>query len=140
MATAASITPVANTKILHIALWVVQLGLALFFGMVGLMKTTTPIATLAQQMPWVADAPALIRFIGISELAGAIGLVLPAATRIKPGLTSLAALGLVVIMVLAAIFHLVRGELPAIATNFVIGATAAFVAWGRSKRAPIVAR
>jgi len=52
----------------------------------------------------------LVRFIGVSELAGALGLILPAATRIRPGLTPLAALGLSTIMALAMLFHLVRGE------------------------------
>lgn len=125
---------------MNVVLWIVQVLLALLFGFAGVTKTFTPIAELAQQMPWVADQPGLIRFIGISELLGAIGLVLPAATRIKPGLTPLAAAGLAVIMVLAAGFHAMRGEWSSIGTNAVILALALFVVWGRTKRAPIAPR
>jgi putative oxidoreductase len=125
---------------MNIALWIVQLLLALLFGFAGATKTFTPIDQLAQQMPWVAEQPGLIRFIGISELLGALGLILPAATRIKPGLTALAAVGLAVIMVLAVGFHAMRGEWSSIATNVVILAFALFVAWGRTKRAPIPPR
>lgn len=82
----------------------------------------------------------LARFIGFAELAGAIGLVLPAATRVKPWLTPLAALGLAVIMVLATAFHRIRGEADLIAFNFVPAFLAAFVAWGRWTRAPIAPR
>jgi putative oxidoreductase len=124
-----------------IALWIVQLLLAAAFGMAGFMKATAPMADLAASMGWPADLPpALVRFIGVSELAGAIGLVLPALTRIKPALTPLAAAGLVVVMALAALFHVVRGEFSAIPINFVLGALAAWVAWGRTSRVPIAPR
>ena len=125
---------------MNVALWIVQVLLALLFGFAGATKTFTPIDQLAQQMPWVADQPGLIRFIGISELLGAIGLILPAASRIKPGLTPLAAAGLAVIMVLAMGFHGMRGEWSSIGTNVVIFALAVFVVWGRTKRAPITPR
>jgi len=126
---------------LHIALWIAQGLLALAFGMAGVMKTSKPIAELVQMMGWPgALPPALVRFIGASELAAAVGLVLPAATRIKPGLTPLAATGLVVVMVLACVFHLSRGELQPLPINLTLGALAAFVAWGRFKKVPILAR
>jgi hypothetical protein len=131
----------APSKVLHYSLWVAQLLLAAAFGMAGFMKATTPIAELALSLPMANELPeALIRFIGISELAGALGLVLPAATRIKPLLTPLAGLGLVVVMVLAAGFHVMRGEFGALPTNFALGALAAFVAWGRVRKAPIAER
>ncbi len=123
-----------------VSLWIVQILLAFAFGAAGTMKTFTPIDELALQMPWVVSAPALARFIGVSEIAGAIGLILPAATRIKPSLTPLAAWALVLVMILAALFHAVRGEWSAIPINVVIGALAAFVAWGRSRKAPITVR
>jgi uncharacterized membrane protein YphA (DoxX/SURF4 family) len=126
---------------LHIALWIVQVLLALAFGMAGFMKLTAPVAELAQKMIWPgAVPPALVRFIGASELLGAIGLVLPAATRIRPGLTALAGAGLTLVMVLAAVFHLSRGEAKMLPINLVIGGLAAFVAWGRARRAPIAPR
>ena len=129
------------SRALHISLWIVQGLLFLLFGMAGVMKSTQPISALAQNMGWPGDVPAaLVRFIGVSELAGALGLVLPAATRIKPLLTPLAAAGIVSIMVLAAAFHLSRGELQYVPINIVLGALAGFVAWGRWRKAPIAPR
>jgi putative oxidoreductase len=134
-------TASAPSKTLHIALWVAQVLLAAAFGMGGVMKSTQPIAELAAKLVWPGVVPeALVRFIGISELAAAIGLVLPAATRIRPGLTPLAALGLIVVMTLAAGFHVLRGEFTALPINFGFAALAGFVAWGRGRRAPIAAR
>jgi len=125
---------------MNIALWIAQVLLALMFAFVGATKTFTPVDELARQMPGAAEQVGLIRFIGISELLGAIGLVLPAATRIKPGLTPLAAVGIGIIMVLAAGVHATRGEWSSIVTNVVLLAMAVFVAWGRTKRVPIAPR
>ena len=145
MASTASISEVgsrqSHSKALHISLWVAQVLLAVLFGMAGTMKTTTPIAQLVAKMAWAGAVPeALVRFIGASELAAALGIILPSATRIRPVLTPLAAGGLVLIMVLAAAFHISRGEAQLVPVNLVLGALAAFVAWGRSKKAPISAR
>lgn len=142
MSTAAvSNSPAERSKGLHIALWVVQVLVGLAFLMAGLTKSTQPMETLALQMPWTAVVgTAMTRFIGISEFLGGLGLILPSALRIKPGLTPLAGLGLAVVMLLAAGFHLMRGEFPAIGINFVLGGLAAFVAWGRWKKAPIAPR
>jgi uncharacterized membrane protein YphA (DoxX/SURF4 family) len=130
-----------STRTWSAVLWAVQVVLALMFGAAGVMKATQPIATLAPSLPWTLDVPeALVRFIGASELAGAVGLILPALTRIRPGLTPLSALGLVVVMVLASAFHLSRGETGALPINAMLGGMAAFVAWGRSAKAPIPAR
>jgi uncharacterized membrane protein YphA (DoxX/SURF4 family) len=105
--------------------------LAAFFLLAGYGHTTMPTPELAQSAPWAADIPlALLRFIGIAEMTGALGLVLPAATRIAPGLTWVAAAGLALIMLLAAPFHIWRRE-PFILQS-VIAAVAAFVAWGRA--------
>ena len=128
------------SKGLHIALWIVQALLAFAFGAAGLMKATAPVEELAKNMAWVANsAPALVRFIGVSELLGAVGLILPAALRIKPVLTPVAASGLVVIMVLAAGVHLVNAE-AGVPVNVVLGGLAAFVAWGRLSKAPVAPR
>jgi len=136
-----SAPPRSAPKVWNITLWVVQVLLAAMFGMAGFMKITQPIAELAEKMVWPgAVPPALVRFIGFSEFAAAFGLILPAATRIKPILTPLAAAGLVTIMLFAAIFHAARGEFGALPTNLVLGALAAFVAWGRWKKAPIAPR
>jgi putative oxidoreductase len=130
-----------SSKALHVGLWGAQALLALAFTSAGVMKVTQPIEALAASMVWPGAVPEpLVRFIGVSELLGGLGLILPAATRIKPILTPLAALGLVVVMVLAALFHLSRGELGALPINVVFGALAAFVAWGRLKKAPLAPR
>ena len=73
-------------------LWVVQILLALAFVMAGAMKLFTPIADLAAQMGWPDESSALlVRFIGLAEVCGALGLILPSALRIRPSLTPLAA-------------------------------------------------
>ena len=84
-------TPEARSKFLHRALWAAQIVLGLAFVMAGSMKSFTPYPELAHKMAWVSAVPeGLVRFIGISELFGGLGLILPAATRIKPWLTPLA--------------------------------------------------
>lgn len=132
---------VRPNRALRITLWIVQILLLVAFGMLGFTKLTQSTASLAEMLPWTANVPpALVRFIGLAEVLGSLGLVLPSATRIKPQLTVLAALGLVTIMALAAGFHLTRGETALITQPVVLGALAAFVAWGRSRRAPIAPR
>ena len=125
---------------LHIALWIAQVLLALVFGFAGAMKVFSPIEELAKNAAWIRDSEFLIRFIGISELCGALGMLLPSLTRIKPKLTSLAAVGLFIIMVLATGFHLMQGEAKFTPMTLTIGALAAFVAWGRFRKVPIVRR
>jgi putative oxidoreductase len=134
-------TAASRSKGLHAGLWVAQGLLAVAFLASGLMKVTSPIEALRAAMPWVNGAmgPA-VRFIGTVEVLGALGLILPAATRIKPGLTPLAALGLTTVMVLAAVTHAVRSEPVGIVVNFVLGGLAAFVAWGRFEKARITPR
>jgi putative oxidoreductase len=142
-------TTVAHTNHAHVnrskflggSLWTVQLLLGLAFVAAGAMKTTTPYPELALKMAWVGAVPeGLVRIIGISELLGGIGLVLPAATRIRPRLTALAGAALALVMVLAAAFHVSRGEFEALPVNLVLGGFALFVAWGRWKKAPIMPR
>jgi hypothetical protein len=127
---------------LRVALWTVQILLALAFLAAGTMKLTSPIPDLVAMGMWYADAAggALIRFIGLSEALGAVGLVLPAALRILPWLTPLAAAGLATIMVLAMGTHASASEWSAVPANAVLGGLAAFVAWGRLAKAPIPAR
>lgn len=130
-----------NNKGLNIALWVVQVLLGLMFLMAGGTKAFQSIEAMAASLPWVTDVSSgLVRFIGISELLGGLGLLLPSILRIKPSLTVWAAIGLAAVMVLAAIFHGSRGEFPAIGMNLLFAALFAFVAWGRSKKVPILAK
>lgn len=126
---------------LNIALWVVQVLLAALFLMAGANKTFQSIEELSKMLPWVAQVPVgLVRFIGISELLGGLGLLLPSILRIKPNLTPLAAIGLAIVMILAAFFHISQGESAVIGMNFIFMAMALFVAWGRTKKVPIHAK
>ena len=125
-------------KALHIILWVAQIVLGGMFIMAGVMKSTQPIIDLSKSVPWTANVPlALVRFIGVSELLGGIGLVLPCRVRIKPILTTIAAIGILLIMVFAMVYHIVNGETNVIGINIAFGLVAAFIAWGRLKKAPI---
>jgi putative oxidoreductase len=131
-------TQTTRPKALHVTLWVAQVALALMFIMTGVMKLAQPIEELAKSLPWASQVPAaFVRFIGLSELLGGLGLILPAAFRIKPVLTPWAALGLATIMILASGFHLSRGESSVIGMNLILAAIALFIAWGRFKKAPI---
>lgn len=115
--------------------------LATFFLGAAYLHSVVPIQTAAEQAPWIADVPvALARFIGIGELAGALGLVLPAAFRVAPQLTVAAAIGLAVIMVLAAPFHVARGEASMIGMPAGVASVLAVIAWGRLRRVPIPPR
>jgi putative oxidoreductase len=117
---------------MNIALWIAQVLLALGFLMAGFLKSTQPLNLLAKRMAWVsALPPAVVRFIGVVEILGGLGVILPIVTGILPWLTPLAAIGLVVVMAGAAILHVSRGEYSNIGVNAVLLALAAFVAYGR---------
>ncbi len=114
---------------MNIALWIVAGVLALAFLAAGLMKVSQPKEKLAASMGWVNDfSPGTVKFIGTMEILGAIGLILPAATGIAPVLTPIAATGLAVTMILAAIVHGRRREPQMIAVNAVLLVLALFVA------------
>lgn len=128
-------------KGLNIALWAVQIILALLYLMAGASKTFQPVEELGKTLPWVLTTPlALVRFIGLSESAGALGLLLPSLLRIRPLLTVYAAIGLTLVQVFAAIFHVSQGESNVLGINLVFLLLSGFVAWGRLKKSPIVAK
>ncbi len=112
-------------------LWVAQILLALLFGWAGYMKTFRPIASLAPMMAWAPEMPRLTRFIGVMEILGALGMVLPIPTNVLPWLTPLAGIGFIIIQVLAIGLHLRRGEPQVLPMNIVILALSIFVVWGR---------
>jgi uncharacterized membrane protein YphA (DoxX/SURF4 family) len=118
---------------MKIALWIVQVLLALVFVASGSMKLFA-FDQFAASAPALADSRGLVTFIGIAELAGAIGLILPRLTGILPFLTTWAALGLATIMVLATGFHLTRGEFSHAVVTVILLILAAFVAYGRGFR------
>lgn len=123
---------------MDLLLWILQAALAALFGAAGVMTSTQPKDKLEPKLPWTADFSAhAARFIGLTELAGALGLVLPAATGLAPILTPLAATALALLMVLAALTHLRRKEPTAIALNAVLLIAAAVIAWGRFGPRPL---
>lgn len=134
------ISPPKPPKTLSVALWLVQSLLALLFVGTGVFKLVTPVTTLAGIWPWAGEYPSLVRATGVVDLLGGIGLVVPALTRIRPGITVLAALGCAALMVVAIGFHVLRGEAANTPFNVIMLALALFVAWGRRTKAPIHAR
>ena len=115
-------------------LWVVQVLLALLFLFAGVTKLVMPVEAM-QQGP-VAIPGLLLRFIGVVEVLGGLGLILPGLLRIRMGLTPLAAAGLVIIMVGAIVVTLMGGSVAPALIPLVVGLLAAFVAYGRWHIAP----
>jgi uncharacterized membrane protein YphA (DoxX/SURF4 family) len=114
------------------ALWVVQVLLAAAFVVSGATKLSQPKEKLLKNWAWVEDfSQQTVRIIGVLEVLGAIGIVVPALTGIVPSLTPLAALGLVLTMIGAALTHLRRTEYSYVAMNALLLVLAAFVAYGR---------
>jgi len=114
-------------------LWIVQGLLAMMFLMVGMMKIMQPKEKMAEKMPWVEDfSQSQIRNIGIVEVMGALGLILPMVTGILPILTPLAAAGLALTMLGAFKTHLRRKDImPMGVMNVMLFMMSAFVAYGR---------
>ena len=111
------------------ALWIVQGLLALLFLSSGSMKLGLPVLL---PLPMLLPLPGLfMRFIGIAQVAGAIGLILPGLLRIRPGLTPLAACGLMIIMIGATVLTLASGKVAAALFPLIVGLLCAFVAYGR---------
>lgn len=125
---------------MHRTAWVVQVLLAIYFVATGVMHFVVP-EGLPSQIGWMYDLSTPLHVIaGIAEIAGGLGLVLPAATRIAPRLTPIAASGLVVIMISAAGWHATRGETQSIVGNVVVAALLIFVVHVRTRVHPVQAR
>ncbi|HEY1972706.1 MAG TPA: DoxX family protein [Pseudonocardia sp.] len=114
-------------------LWVLQIVLAVVFLGAGFMKLARPKSALEPQMGWVVDFSGNhVKGIGALEVLGALGLILPAVTGIAPVLVPLAALGLALLMIGAAVVHSRRGEVvPFVIVNVVLLILALVVAFGR---------
>ncbi len=110
------------------ALWIVQGLLAALFLFAGGMKLVLPLEKLTGpvQLPGL-----FLRFIGVAEVLGALGLILPGLLHIRPGLTPLAAIGLVIIMIGATVITVAGGDVAPALIPLLVGFLSAFVAYGR---------
>ena len=122
-----------TTRKSEVLLWCVQGLLAALFLFAGGLKLVMPLEMMKGPVP----LPGLfLRFIGVCEVLGALGLILPGLLRIRPGLTPLAAAGLVIIMIGATALTVAAGAVAPALISLVVGLLAAFVAYGRWRRAP----
>jgi uncharacterized membrane protein YphA (DoxX/SURF4 family) len=123
--------------IVNVAIWIVQILLALAFGMAGFMKITQPREKLQTNMKFVEDfSDNTVKGIGTVEVLAAVGLILPFLTGILPILTPLAAVGLVCVMIGAIYTHFRRGESSVTVVNLVLLLLALFVVYGRFVAVP----
>jgi len=120
---------------MNIALWIAQALLAAIFLFAGGVKLVIPIEEMTKQMP-IPLPGWFLRFTGIVEVLGAIGVILPWLLRIRPGLTPLAATGLVIVMIGATVYTLAAGDFASAPIPLVVGILAAFVAYGRWRLTP----
>lgn len=117
---------------MDVVLWVLQIVLAVAVLLAGTLKLTRSQEQLEPQMPWVRDfGPDAVRLIGLAEVLGGLGLVLPAALDVAPILTPVAAAGVAVVMVGAVVVHIRRHEGPALPPAIVLLVLALVIAWGR---------
>lgn len=121
---------------MNVFLWILQVLLAGVFLMAGAMKLMKSraeiVASQPDRMGWlddVTDGTALLA--GSAEVLGAVGLILPAITGVAPVLVPLAAAGLAITMILAAVFHGRRGESQSLVMNLMLAILAMVVVWGR---------
>lgn len=124
-------------KGLHITLWVIQVLLAALFVSTGRMKLVMPPAAIAQLIHLPVP---FVRFLGVAELLGAAGLVLPGLLRLYTGLTPLAAACLTVIMAGAVVVTAQMGMVLLAAYPLIVGILTAFIAWARWRKAPLRSR
>jgi uncharacterized membrane protein YphA (DoxX/SURF4 family) len=120
------------------ALWIIQALLGLLFLFSGAMKFVMPVAEMTKDMPSMPGW--FLHFIGVMEILGGFGLILPSLLRIRPGLTPLAAAGLVIIMSGATAITLGTMGVGAAVLPLIVGILCAFVAYGRWRLAPLSAR
>jgi uncharacterized membrane protein YphA (DoxX/SURF4 family) len=120
---------------MNMALWIVQALLAALFLFAGGIKLVTPMEEMMKQMP-LPLPDWFVLFTGVVEVLGALGLVLPWLLRIKPALTPLAAAGLVIVMIGAAVYTWAAGDVASALIPLLVGILCAFVAYGRWRLAP----
>jgi len=124
----------ASSKAMNVALWVAQIFLAVSLIWAAWMKLFFPIDRLSALWPWTDQIPlVLVKCSGMVDLLGAMGLILPALFRVRQRLVPMAAVAIVILMLCAGVFHVLRGEASVIGVNIVFAVVAGFVAWGRRK-------
>jgi uncharacterized membrane protein len=117
---------------MNVFLWIVQAILAVMFAMSGAQKAIQPKDQLAAKYLWMHDfSQESVRFIGVVEVLGAIGLIVPSVTGIAPVLAPVAGTGLAVLLVLAAAVHIRRREPRGVWVTAVLFALTVLVVWGR---------
>jgi hypothetical protein len=125
----------SDSKKTNIALWIGQGFLALFFA----LASGAPKLLLPQEMlgMWLPLPDAFVKFIGVAEVLGALGLILPGLTRIRPGLTPLAASGLVIVTLSATVYQLAGGRVGNALFALGLGGVVAIVAYGRWRQSSV---
>ncbi|MBV9227861.1 MAG: DoxX family protein [Chloroflexi bacterium] len=122
---------------MNITLWIIQALVAILFLIVGYLKAFQPLDTLAKSFKWIPSfPPSFVRFLGICEILGAIGIVLPPLTHILPWLAIAAAVGFILAAGGGAIVHIARREYAVIVPNIILVILSAFVIYGRLTLAP----
>ena len=128
-------------RAVDVSLWVAQVLIAGSFCAAGAMKVGMPIGRLSHIWPWTGALPVpSVRLLGVVDLAGGAGVLLPAVARTVPGLTVWSALGCVVLQACAIAFHTSRGEVAVVPGNVVFVVLSAFIGWGRWRWVPIPPR
>ena len=123
---------------MNVILWILQVLLALLFIWAGGFKLVVPLSLLEQPQPGQVMLPGmLLKFVGLCELLGGFGLVLPGILKTKQYLIPLAALGLLIIMIGATIVVLMGGNVVVGVVNIVVALLLAFVAYGRWRLRPL---
>lgn len=121
----------------NVLLWIAQILVSATLLWAAFLKLIQPIETLEKMWPWAGQiAPVYVRLTGVIDLLGALGILLPSLFRFNPILTPIAALGIVLLMICAIVFHINRGEASQIGFNVVFALIAALIAYGRRKIAP----
>ena len=129
------------SRILNVSLWLVQALLAASFIWAASMKLFQSPDKLAAMWPWTGQVSQwLVKGTGIIDLLGGLGIVLPSLLRIKPVLTPITGICIILLMICATAFHVSRGETSVIGANICFAIMAAFIAWGRYKKAPVYPR
>ena len=121
-----------TSGILNALMWIVQVMLSVSLFWAAWTKLFTPIVEIAQMWPWTGEvSPNFVKFTGLIDLLGGLGLVIPPLFQMNKKLVPLAAIGIVLLMISASAFHIMRGEASQIGFNLIFAALTAFVAWGR---------